>query len=99
MSQMRQRWKKRRGGEDGEERKGAAEAGTMVGGGGQKKRAQKRKTKGEGEERGRDGSWELCGACSAKSDGLLMRSASSQVTAVGWAAAGTQQNHVGPNSR
>lgn len=55
MSQMRQRWKKRRGGEDEEERKGAGEAETM-GGGGRKKRAQKPKTKGEGKERGKDGS-------------------------------------------
>lgn len=52
MSQMRQRWKKRPGGEDGEERKGAAEAGTMVGVENRRKEHRRERQKGRGKREG-----------------------------------------------
>lgn len=93
MSQMKRRWKKRRSGEDGEERKGAGEAETMVGdgagAGGWKKRVHSERQKGRGKREAKMGVSERR---RAKSDGLLMRSASSRVSALGWAAGATQQN-------
>lgn len=80
MSQMRLRWKERRSGEDGEERRGAGEAETMAvewGQWGGERRAQEHKTKGEGK---REANMGVSERSKTKSDGLLMRSASSQVT-------------------
>lgn len=97
MSQMRQRWKKRRSGEDGAERKGAEEAETMAGDGGWgwwKKRVHSERQKGRGKREAKMGVSERR---RAKSGGLLMRSASSRVSALGWAAGATQQNQsAGP---